>query len=363
MRRHNIPLAKSELRMGLADDMVPAINQRFPRGKIDRVIDAWERIRSGTPVTKDWDDKGSQLAASYIADIYTEPWHDINQHQWIASLRGNASIIRNEFLSAYSEGGSGLEGEWVLSSGQDAEAYGSGWQKLVIQDRVWDRTACDLFPKTTDIIKGSGVPSVEVFFAKQQAKSGVKPHTESTNFYITAHLCLEIPDGDCWVRVGKEKREWTKGMTFAFDSSFVHEMRNDGTSDQVGLVIKFWHPDITLEERNALEFIFDVLGDPSILEQSFMSDTGTLQPPTGESTTMDLELQESDRRDAPLDADSEAARLDGFLAGLKADGLLPGVSTPDQVLASKVPKNRDERRQTTKKGKRQGSSPRKKRKR
>lgn len=349
--------------MGLADDVVPAINQRFPGGKVGRVVDAWERIRSGTAVTNDWDDKGSQVAASYIADLYTEPWHDVNRHQWIASLEGNASIIRNELLSVCSEESPGLSGEWVLATSDDSEAYGSGWRKIVIQDRMWDAAACELFPKTAGIIKAAGVPSVEVFFAKQQAHSGVKPHTESTNFYITAHLCLEIPDGDCWIHVGKEKRKWVASKTFAFDSSFIHELRNDGTSDQMGLVVKFWHPDITQKERDALEFIFDVLRDTSILKQPFVSAAAdTLTSPADESTAADLELQET-RSDAPLDADAEAARLDGFLAGLKADGLLPGVSTPDEVLASNVPKNRDERRQTVKKGKRQASSPRKKRKR
>lgn len=368
-RRHKILApSKSELRMGLADDVVPAIMQRFPGGEVGRVVDAWERIRSGAVVENEWDDKGSQVATSYIADLYTEPWHDVNRYPWITSaLESNASVIREEVQSVCSQESGEPGGEWLLAAGEDSQAYGLGWRKIVLQeDRVWKSANCDLFPRTADIIRAAGVPSVEVFFAKQQANSGVAPHTESTNFYVTAHLALQIPGEDCCrILVGKEKRTWTEGKALAFDPSFVHEMRNDdGTSDQLGLVVKFWHPDITPVERNALQFIFDVLQDPSILNQPFVpADADMLDQETGDSTGFDNELQEELTLDTPLTADVEAARLDGFLAGLKEEGLLPGVSTPDEVMSASVPKNRNERRQASKRGKRQTSAPRKKRKR
>ena len=37
-------------------------------------------------------------------------------------------------------------------------------------------------------IAAANAPSVEVFFAKQAPKTGIKPHTDFTNFIMTAHL-------------------------------------------------------------------------------------------------------------------------------------------------------------------------------
>lgn len=45
------------------------------------------------------------------------------------------------------------------------------------------------------------VPSSEVFFARQSPKTGIKPHTDNTNFILTGHLGLIIPEGDCWIKV------------------------------------------------------------------------------------------------------------------------------------------------------------------
>ena len=45
------------------------------------------------------------------------------------------------------------------------------------------------------------VPSSEVFFARQSPNTGIKPHTDNTNFILTGHLGLIVPDGDCWIKV------------------------------------------------------------------------------------------------------------------------------------------------------------------
>lgn len=347
--------------MGLADDVVPAIVRRYPGGGVQRVVDLWERVRLGKPLAREWEDKGSQVAASYIEGLYTEPWHDVHTYPWISALEGNASVIRDELCSSCSEEFDAGD-TWVPAAGEDAGAYGGGWRKLALQNRVWDAAACELFPHTRAIIEESGVPSVDVFFAKQKAGSGITPHTGNTNFFITVHLGLRIPDRDCWIQVGKKKREWVEAKSLVFDSSFVHSTRNDGTSDRTVLVVKFWHPQITSVERDALEFIFSALDDPSILKQSFVAcpeedlggDSEMQMPLPIDSIDMDSEPQEPRGADS-LSADTEAARLDGFLADLKADGLLPGVSTPEEVLAQ-GPTNRDARRKAVKKRKRRARS-------
>jgi aspartyl/asparaginyl beta-hydroxylase (cupin superfamily) len=44
-----------------------------------------------------------------------------------------------------------------------------------------------------------------------------------------------------------------------FDDSFEHEVRNDGESDRVILLVDIWHPELTPEERAALKKWFSYI--------------------------------------------------------------------------------------------------------
>lgn len=348
--------------MGLADDMVPAIRRRHEGANVERVVETWEKGVIGEVTRKEWADKGSQIAASYIEGLYTETWHDPGRYPWIETIEAGANVIRDELRRACAEGAK--EGAaWAPAVGDDAEAYGAGWQKLVLQDRTWQPAVCDLFPKTREIIEGCGAPSVEVMFARQSTNSGIKPHTDNSNFFVTAHLALEVPDGDdCWIRVGKEKRSWFEDKALVFDSSFVHETRNDATSDRTVLLIRFWHPQLTQAERSALEFIFSVLDDPTVLQQSFEPPVEAANPSDAAADPLELESQapvsvssvppgdteaQGPVSITPLGPAEEAARLEGFLADLKSEGLLPDAGTQDDLLA-RAPKNRGSRRKASK---------------
>jgi aspartate beta-hydroxylase len=41
-----------------------------------------------------------------------------------------------------------------------------------------------------------------VFFARQTGGTGIKSHTDFVNFIQTSHLGLDVPEGDCWIKVG-----------------------------------------------------------------------------------------------------------------------------------------------------------------
>lgn len=254
--------------MGVADDMIPAIRGRYGDLAAERVVDAWNGGMVGEITRKEWEGKGSQVAASYVEGLEAEPWHNIERYPWVSSLEEEVSVIRDELrlVCANAAGGSAA---WVSATEEHAEAYGPGWQKLVLQDRVWDEENCRAFPKTCEMLKNFDVLSHEVFFAKQKARSASKPHTDNSNFFITALLPLEVPDGEgCWIRIGEgEKREWQEHKAFVLDPSFVHETRNDAATDRTILLVRFWHPDLTDAERGALDFIFRALDDPSVLNE------------------------------------------------------------------------------------------------
>merc|ERR1712187_868650 len=103
-----------------------------------------------------------------------------------------------------------------------------------------------------------GLP-FEVFFARMTAHTVIAPHSDNLNYIITSHLALELEAGSCFITVGNEERQWKEGDMFVFDTSYIHSCRNDSDRDRYVLILRFWHPDLTLEERRAIHMSHAIL--------------------------------------------------------------------------------------------------------
>lgn len=124
---------------------------------------------------------------------------------------------------------------------------------------VWNTETCNQFSATYSLLQSLHIPLAVrgVCFARQAANSGVLPHSDGRNFILTAHLGLKIPEG-CWIQVGREanRREWSEGKLTILDTSFSHSTGNPSDEDRHVLIIDFWHPELTVAEIAALEFIY-----------------------------------------------------------------------------------------------------------
>ena len=112
------------------------------------------------------------------------------------------------------------------------------------------------------LLRDIGAPTVEVFFAKQKGKTGIQPHSDGCNFVLTAHLGLDVPEGECWIKVGAEKKDWKNGKAIVFDTHYSHETGNVSDKDRYVLLMRFWHPGVSPKEREALQYVFDALDGP-----------------------------------------------------------------------------------------------------
>lgn len=105
--------------------------------------------------------------------------------------------------------------------------------------------------------------------------TSIKPHSDFTNFVLTSHIPLVIPENGnnkCRLSVGDETREWLEGKVILFDTSIYHDAINDSDEMRYILMLRVWHPDLTTDEREALQLIYDCLEIPELLS----SDVGTV---------------------------------------------------------------------------------------
>lgn len=247
-----------------------SLEQRYGAQSIKRVLDSLSFAAAGHEYTRFHPGQGLQKAASYIAGLSATPFHKVSDssYKWMQKLEDKHNIIKEELTRALLNPELSTIGNqiWVVAAREEAVAYGPDWKTLVLQDRcVWEEKNETLFPKTVALIRELQVPSVEVFFARQAPGTGIKPHSDDTNFILTSHLALDVPEGECWMQVGDFKKNWENGKGMIADTSFIHSTFNESTTaTRYVLIIRFWHPELTSDEIKALQFLFDALNDPSV---------------------------------------------------------------------------------------------------
>eukprot|EP00527_Entomoneis_sp_CCMP2396_P001616 CAMPEP_0198143676 /NCGR_PEP_ID=MMETSP1443-20131203/9273_1 /TAXON_ID=186043 /ORGANISM="Entomoneis sp., Strain CCMP2396" /LENGTH=316 /DNA_ID=CAMNT_0043806947 /DNA_START=100 /DNA_END=1050 /DNA_ORIENTATION=+ len=174
---------------------------------------------------------------------------------WARELEEKSHIILEEFERKLRE-----SDQFSSDSVWQNQVMGDGWSAIRLQRLgVWNAENCEEFPKTYELLRSLRIPLAVrgVCFARQSPGSGVQPHSDGRNFIITSHLGLKVPDA-CWIRVGEEQRGWEEGKLTTIDTSFTHSTGNPSDSDRHVLIIDFWHPELTVAERAALDFVYDL---------------------------------------------------------------------------------------------------------
>jgi aspartate beta-hydroxylase len=165
---------------------------------------------------------------------------------------------------------------WAGPQTEDASSYGKGWQTLGLYDKgVWDGPNVQKFPITARAIRDSNVPLVEAFFASMEPNSKIKMHSDFTNFVLTVHLPLIIPQNGknmCRLTIADETRQWINGQLMMFDTSLLHDAINETDETRYILMFRVWHPDLTSTECHALQLLFDCLRLPELVTSTNLNE-------------------------------------------------------------------------------------------
>lgn len=265
-RRRTCP-RRAQPRASVGDEIETALAAEFANEDVQRVINSFRAVRAGEKLEHGKGTPAHQRAHSFIEGLSAQPFHTIEDHPWTRHLEENWTAIAEELRAATGsrqliEQGTNV---WARPVVEAANAYGPDWRTLVLQDREWDAANCGIFPVTAGLLRDDkfGAPCVEAFFARQAPTSGIKLHTDDCNFVLTMHLGLDVPDKQAWIEVGGERRYWENGKCMVFDTSFFHRTMNESTdADRTVLLLRFWHPELTIVERKALQFLFKAIEDP-----------------------------------------------------------------------------------------------------
>jgi len=224
----------------------------------------------GLTVREFWDTTSNNSNNSNPASTF--PWIESLKSKYPSLLKELKVNLQEQKAQQVEQQGNNI---WAGALTEEAASYGVGWKTLVLKDKgYWDATNCQLFPQTAQAIHDANIPAVEVFFASMEPHSEIAPHSDFTNFVLTSHLALDIPYSgthQCRLRIGDTTREWINGQVTVFDTSLLHDAVNESDQTRYILMMRIWHPDLSTAQREALQYIYDVLHQEEALAAQLIS--------------------------------------------------------------------------------------------
>ena len=209
-----------------------------------------------------------QPSIFYMPGLAAQPVTPADRLAWAGAVEAATAEIRDEYLAAVENGvpftpyvhGDIKADEWKALSGQ------LDWSSLHLYREARLTPIAKHFPKTLKALEAADIPrvdngnAIEMFFSRLKPSAHIPPHFGCANNRITVHLPLIVPD-DCAIRVGDDLYGWTEGKLFAFDDSYEHEAWNGSDKDRVVLIFESHHPDLTSDERYAVERAYAARGN------------------------------------------------------------------------------------------------------
>lgn len=189
---------------------------------------------------------GDRLRRHYPG-LDSRPFHDPADFPLVRYLEENFSAIRAE-IRAFDPSRFRPEAESIERAGD--------WDVLFFYDRGRRiKENCTACPVLIEGISGqSSMTTIAglIYASRLRGGTHIEPHRGPTNFRLRCHLGIEVPDGDCAIRVGGETRSWQEGRCLVLDDHFQHEAWNHTDRDRIVLVIDIWHPALTAREVELL---------------------------------------------------------------------------------------------------------------
>ena len=208
----------------------------------------------------------------YYPGLTSKAWHERSAtwaQPWIQQLEASTGAILEEYQALNSLN---LPSDYEADQTDHASALHTGakkWHWASLIDRGVRRpqmmARC---PTTTTVLESipglcvGDMPFAFAFFSTLAPKSKIAPHCAPANLRLRVHLPLLVPEPErCGIRVAGETRQWEVGKALIFDDAFEHETWNDGDADRVVLLFDLWHPDLSPEERVAIQAMFADVDD------------------------------------------------------------------------------------------------------
>lgn len=203
----------------------------------------------------------------YIPNIKKKPIYADTEFEWTDVINNAQQKIQSE-LKNFLEHGSVQKNMRPYLSDQFANhaslgklAGSTNWQAIdLYKNGQLNNSITSSFPETLKALAMAPCYQLdntpfEAFFSFLKPKQSIAEHYGESNHSLTVHLPLEIPK-NCYLNVANEKKAWQENELLIFDDSFLHSAHNNSDDVRVVLIFSIWHPDLSSQERKAIQASF-----------------------------------------------------------------------------------------------------------
>ncbi len=137
----------------------------------------------------------------------------------VQELEAAYQAIRREFLTVHSQE---LYAAWP-----EKFLYNEGWNVFGLRF-MWNDNdeAHALCPALSAIIRRNPKLIATAGFSILNPGTVIYPHEGYQESVLRCHLGIQVPEGDCHLRVNGELLTWKNGEAFVFDDTYTHEAWN-----------------------------------------------------------------------------------------------------------------------------------------
>jgi beta-hydroxylase len=162
----------------------------------------------------------------------SSPFLDPHAFLFTAHLEQHWQAIHREFV--------GVRGE--MTDWFERELYGEGWKVYGLFDFPDGRpipaniARC---PVTAALVAEHIPTHGAAGFSLLEPHTRIRPHVGYQGQFLRCHLGLEVPAGDCAIRLEDETRRWQQGRVLVFDDRVMHDAWNLTGRGRAVLLIDF----------------------------------------------------------------------------------------------------------------------------
>lgn len=162
----------------------------------------------------------------------TAAFHSPDRFPFTLALEQHWRDIHREFLGIRAD-----LVDWV-----ERDLYGEGWKVFGLFDFPHGQpleAGVAKCPFTAHLIQAQIPNHGAAGFSVLQPHTRIRPHQGYQGSFLRCHLGLDVPPGDCALRLEQETRQWQTGKTLVFDDRGWHEAWNLTDQERVVLLIDF----------------------------------------------------------------------------------------------------------------------------
>lgn len=237
-------------RKALYDEALPLLS------KSSRLLQALEFMVGIRP--KRFDNSLQQPNFFYIPSLSAKPFYLPDE---IPGLEKCVNILR-ELCEGFAAQGTDLPDSYLDNMGYVPDK--NGWERL--KNKEWAsqhlirggellgddfKAALEGFMQC-DAVANCPPHAPELFLSRLLPGTRIPPHYGISNVKLTVHLPIKVNTA-CALTAGEQTQSWDgQRDILIFDDSFLHSAQNEGTEPRTVLIFDVWHPDLSLQEREAI---------------------------------------------------------------------------------------------------------------